>query len=272
MRSQRCTQRSVRVVTAAAGLTALVTLMPLAPATAAGSLGNRSTGQETVTNAAASPVGAYEIHSSNGGSGDLLLSPDGSFSTDYGDSGIWLSQGTAVAMRVNTVDGDEGCLYLGSFTKRAINSAHAQGPTNCGGSQDTWYAVRLTKKKAHATVRLSASPPSVPTATTRKKTEEPAPEYEVTWRNQNWDLEVSTDGLLTMQEESTDYPPGDGFWVVRGKVFAFSALLGLIPPYDSCLLLGTFSSTGVGSPTAPGVAFCPNYDSSLEPWYATPSA
>jgi hypothetical protein len=165
------------------------------------------------------PGWAYEIHSSNGGSGDLLLSPDGSFSTDYGDSGIWLSQGTAVAMRVNTVDGDEGCLYLGSFTKRAINSAHAQGPTNCGGSQDTWYAVRLTKKKAHATVRLSASPPSVPTATTRKKTEEPAPDYLVTWDSSTFNLTVSTDGLLEFQQTGPTAPVYDGFWVVPAKVF-----------------------------------------------------
>jgi hypothetical protein len=268
MRSRRRTHRSVRVVTAAAGLTALVTLMPLAPATAAGSLGNRSTGQETVTNAAASPVGAYEIHSSNGGSGDLLLSTDGTFSTDYGDSGIWVSQGTAVAMRVNTVDGDEGCLYLGTFTKRAINSAHAQGPTNCGGSQDTWYAVGLTKKKTHATVRLSASSTPVPTDTARKKTEEPAPDYLVTWDSSTFSLTVSTDGLLEFQQTGPITPVYDGFWVVRGKVFAYSVVLNEFPPYDPCLFLGTFSSTGVGSPTTPGASVC-TLSSTPKPWYAT---
>jgi hypothetical protein len=257
--------RTVRAGVGFVGLAALVTLIPLAPATAAGPPRGGSAGQATVKSAAASPVGQYEIYSSNGGSGALTLTAGGSFTTDYGDSGMWVSQHTSVAMRVNTVNGDDGCLYLGSFSKTAINSAHAQGPTNCGGTQDTWYAVKLTKK-ALATAPLSAS--HVPTASTKKKTEEPAPQYDVALGSEIWDLEVSTDGLSTMQIDGAT-PPGPGFWVVRGKVFAFTAVLGIIPPYSPCLFLGTFSSTGVGTPTTPGVALCPDDEVPLAPWYAT---
>jgi hypothetical protein len=179
-----------------------------------------------------------------------------------------VSQNTDVAARVNTVNGDEGCLYLGSFSKKAINGPHAQGPTNCGGTQDTWYAVKLTKKRAVAAVRLSLAP--VATAQSRTKAEEPAPEYNVTWHNAGYGLNVSTDGLLIFKEDNqgNDAPADPGFWVVRGKVFAWTAAFTDAAPLNVCLFLGSFTATGVGAPTTPGVPICTEA-AALEPWYAT---
>jgi hypothetical protein len=82
------TPRTGRTVVGMLVVTAFVTLLPMATATATPPLGTGSPGQTMVSQAATSPVGSYEIYSSNGGQGSFTLGVDGSFTTDYGDSGM----------------------------------------------------------------------------------------------------------------------------------------------------------------------------------------
>ena len=56
---------------------------------------------------------------------------------------------------------------------------------------------------------------------------------------------ASTDGFLEFELLSAPSAPEPGFWVVRGKVFAYTAVLDEYPPYGPCLFLGTFTSSGV---------------------------
>jgi hypothetical protein len=93
------------------------------------------------------PVGVYDEFSSNGGSGILTVDSGNTFSTSYQDTGNWISLNKAFAFGVvSSVEGDTGCVYLGTLNAKGINSKAKEGPTQCRTTVDHWYAKRLKKQ------------------------------------------------------------------------------------------------------------------------------
>src|ERR1039458_1452649 len=122
-------QVSLRGVTALFLLLGAVFLASL-PASARGTAAGDGTGH------AKSPVGSWDMVSTSGHGGLWIINSDGTWSTNYRDSGTWLALKKAVVFRVDSSAGgrDLGCVYLGTLNKQGINSASRQGPQNCSGS------------------------------------------------------------------------------------------------------------------------------------------
>lgn len=238
-------------------LTGLTAVTLVLGALILGSAAAGAHGAASVSSHAKSPLGSYEEHSSNGGVGQLNVLSNHHFSTNFQDSGSWVSLGTAVAFRVDaSAEGDGGCVFLGTVTKKGINSAAKQGPQNCGTSRDTWYATRISGARA-ASVSGPAGPAvDAPGAVAARA--QPVGTYTYTsLADQSTSiLDINSNGTAAL---STD----TGYWVSMGTAIAFSAVSG---PVDPCILVGKLNKTGINSSVKPGEHFC---GAGLTLWYAT---
>jgi hypothetical protein len=208
-----------------------------------------------------SPVGAYDEFSSNGGSGVLVVDAGNTFETSFGDSGYWLSVSSSIGLMVTkSSEEDVGCVYLGKVGSHGINSDHKQGPTNCGGTKDTWYATHRSRAEAPSLSRAPGSGVGPSTDGAVK----PYPAYNGFQGPQEWTLFINPDGSAEIK--FTEPPYDFGFWVNQGSALAFTAVppgLEFGPP---CLYMGTLSKKGISSPSKSGQAVCAGM---LKSWYAT---
>jgi hypothetical protein len=202
-----------------------------------------------------SPVGSYTIFSSNGGEGDITILTDHSFTTGYGDSGIWDSLSASVALLVTaSTEGDNGCVFLGSFTKKGINSEGRPGPQNCGSFSDTWYATAPPKKR----VRPGDGSSTAPSHPSVRAAKNPTGTYDyIVPGFGSSTLDIEPDGTIQVGDDT-------GYWVSLGRAIEFSDISEIT--HDGCVSLGTFNRSGIGSVTKPAQTRCgansPTY------WYA----
>ena len=204
-------------------------------------------------------AGNYEIHSSNGGTGQITVLVDSSWLSDYGDSGILVALGTSAAFVVTkSTDGDLGCIFLGTVGAKGINSAHKQGPQDCGSFSDTWYATRDKVMKAAP----SSSPwaPDHGPAPASGAGPSPVGAYELL------DMTEATRYPLALNADGSSLLDGTlgGHWVLLGKsvAFSFSAFDG----QGTCVAVGTLIGSGIDTQAKPGLLQC---EGQLQQWDAT---
>lgn len=204
-------------------------------------------------------TGNYEIHSSNGGKGQITVLVNSTWFSDYGDSGISVVLGKSAAFLVTTsTDGDLGCVFLGTVGTKGINTVHKQGPQNCGSFHDTWYATRDKNEKSAP----AASPwvrKGVGAAASRAGPN-PVGSYDFT------DMTDITDYALGLNADGSSHLEGlpAGNWVLLGKSVAFS--FGAFDGNGTCVAVGTLSKSGIDSLAKPGLFQC---DGQLKQWEAT---
>jgi hypothetical protein len=205
---------------------------------------------------AKSPVGSYVIVSSNGGEGVITILPDNTFTSDYGDSGIWDSISASVGFLVTaSTEGDDGCVFLGTFTKRRINSESRPGPQNCGSFSDTWFAI-VPRNKTVSPRDVSSMAASGLRLRTAKN---PTGKYQYTVPGEGSNPPLYIDpGGTTLLGDAT------GYWVSLGRALAFSETEG---PSVQCISLGMFNKSGIGSAAKPAQTLCAG-DSTVLYWYA----
>lgn len=197
---------------------------------------------------AGDPVGTYSEVSSNGGTGNLTLVGGGTFTTDYGDSGVWVTLKTSIALVVSDSDeDDDGCVYLGTLDKAGINTATKQGPTTCDGTEDTWYALKEVKQnRASVSSTVRAAVPRVRMVGNYSVVfddEPPSP------------MVIAGDRSVTAGDQR-------GFWVAKGKAIAFS-----FTGSSTCVALGLADAHGFDSEAKPGPFACAG-ESGDGYWYA----
>lgn len=114
--------------------------------------GAASTGSPASSNGAgvdasteAKAVGRYHALFSSGVNGNLAINPDGSYGLTGGtvvtEGGNWASLGKTVAMTATTANADQGCLYVGTLSKKGINTT-TWGPYQCMGYTGSWFATK----------------------------------------------------------------------------------------------------------------------------------
>jgi hypothetical protein len=80
----------------------------------------------------------------------MTFNSDGSWSVDYTsagytDTGVWLGDGNTVAATVTSPGTDAedlGLMFMGTVSKKGINSVKKQGPWQNGATTGTWYGIR----------------------------------------------------------------------------------------------------------------------------------
>ena len=134
------------------GATAVVALLGVGVSTAAGGAGANPYAAPAgrVSNAhplTVNPVGTW--HYCQPGSGCFAtwtFSSGGGWSDSLGDTGLWIQQGKAVSVDIQSGPGIAfgPCFFLGKLittsTTHTLNTFKVPGPRYCGGGNSTWYA------------------------------------------------------------------------------------------------------------------------------------
>jgi len=159
--------------------------------------------------------------------------------------------------------GVTGCLLLGIFGKKRINSESKQGPFNCNNATvGTWYATKSLTVGPDATGR----PHSLVGASTSAHVVDPnatVPDgYDAVYSGGSpVGLIINADGTFSIPDfEDT------GYWISLGKSVALTVTVSTISDVG-CIDLGTVKKHGINSLSKQGPFNCNN--SAVASWYET---
>jgi hypothetical protein len=261
---------------------AAITLLSAAPAM--GASGNSNTHNVGVRASGAShpqlvsPAGTYNMYSANGAAGVLKVKSGHTFSLSGPgtDTGYWVLEDKYFAFVVTAEEDttDIGCTFLGKLAPGVgINSDSNQGPYDCTGYSNTWYATLVPRGSANKSSEHSSAGRGFSHGSSKvASASAPSGNYEL-------HLSDRAKGALTIDTGGTfslDYahggPTDNGYWVSLGKSYAQVTTSSNSTEDLDCLLLGDVSaSTGnIGSASAEGPFVCG--DGQTGTWYATKNA
>jgi hypothetical protein len=183
--------------------------------------------------------------------------------TDFGDYGTWVAQGTTVGLSVSVSNsGHTNAVLIGKLTLDGIGPAAIGQP---GVGVHAWSATRISAASA------STSTAATTTSATLRRTRRFAAAgtvYHAVFNGTEQDtLTVTKDSASKSEGTFTVTIAADaGTWLKLGKKIVLGTMSG-----DSAgtVLIGTQTTTGISSATAPGVYY--QSSSGTHPWYATKS-
>jgi hypothetical protein len=104
-----------------------------------------STTGSTDTSAAAPLAKANGTYSYNDSVGDtnetLTVKGNGTVKFESGCTGIWVQQGSSFSMDINAHCTGQSWIFVGTITKKGLNSVNNPGNLETDGTPGTWYAT-----------------------------------------------------------------------------------------------------------------------------------